>query len=814
MASTIFNLGAVKLLKKILRFQESDVQIITGNSADPTVTAVDAVAGSIYIRANGEVYVKNTSGNNTDFRKLTDQAALDAHVNDISNAHAASAISTVPAGNLAASNVQDAVNELQSDIDTRALDNAVIKKDGSVAFTADQSMGGFKLTGLAAPTAPTHAATKEYVDNSLEGLKPKQAVRAATTANITLSGTQTVDTVSLIAGDRVLVKDQSTASQNGIYVVAAGAWSRATDFDSVSPIDEVNKAYVAVQEGSQAGKLFVQFGTVTTIGTDAINFTFFNSVSGITGGDGITVSGSNIEVDHDGQGLQFVAGQLALELDGATLTKGASGLKLSDTAVTPGSFGSATQVPSFTVDQQGRLTAAAATNIAIPASQITDFNEAAQDAVGGILTDSSTIDFTYDDVANTITAIVIDGSITNAKLATGIDVAKIADGSVSNAEFQYLDGVTSSIQTQLDGKASTTLNNLGTTSINADLLPSADITRSIGSSALRFNTVNTAVLRAGLMAPDTVTYTVTGDFTAGSAAITNVVGTLPATSLATTYTVYAPGYTTRISGSTTAGDVTNITSISGTTVNMGTTALASATGVTLYISQSTIFRTNDGTNPLHSANMIVRTGTVTASQSGAIYLYSGFSTTGRTGDLIIGSGAASSGGTTGDVYLTAGTTSGTRGKVVLAGSSIDVSSKNVINVLDPVNPQDAATKNYVESVAANKEPLHNTSLNQGVNGGLTANVTNQVINSFTFAHATYNGCIIEYRIKKGTLVRVGRIMVATDGTNVALNDSFVETVDSTIVFDAVINGANVEIRQTNTETGSIAITFQQNRFLI
>ena len=103
---------------------------------------------------------------------------------------------------------------------------------------------------------------------------------------------------------------------------------------------------------------------------------------------------------------------------------------------------------------------------------------------------------------------------------------------------------------------------------------------------------------------------------------------------------------------------------------------------------------------------------------------------------------------------------------------------------------------------------------QASNASLTANTSNEVISGMTFAFASFNGCIIEYRIKKGTLVRVGRIMVATDGTNVALNDSFVETVDSTLVFDAVINGANVEIRQTNTETGSIVITYQQNRFLI
>ncbi len=77
---------------------------------------------------------------------------------------------------------------------------------------------------------------------------------------------------------------------------------------------------------------------------------------------------------------------------------------IAPTAVTPGSYGSASAVGTFTVNAEGRLTAAANVAIAITASQVTDFNEAAEDAVGGILTDTATIDFTYNDVANTITA--------------------------------------------------------------------------------------------------------------------------------------------------------------------------------------------------------------------------------------------------------------------------------------------------------------------------------------------------------------------------------------------------------------------------
>lgn len=334
MASTIFNLGGVKLLKSKLRFNISDVQIITGLAADPTITPVDAVAGSIYIRSTGEVYIKNTSGLNVDFRTVTSQAALDAHINAVTDAHDASAISSIAAGNLASTNVQGALNELQSDIDTRSLDSQVIKKDGSVAFTGNQSMGGFKLTSLAAGTVASDGINKGQFDAMLEGLKPKTAVRVSTTANITiataLNAGDVIDGVTLANGDRVLVKDQTAAESNGIYVVSATP-TRSTDFDSLSPIDEINGSIVAVQEGtSNAGKIYVQSGTVSVLETDPINFVFFNSSSSLTGGDGVTVSGSNISVDHDGEGLQFVAAQLALELDGTTLTKSATGLKVSD----------------------------------------------------------------------------------------------------------------------------------------------------------------------------------------------------------------------------------------------------------------------------------------------------------------------------------------------------------------------------------------------------------------------------------------------------------------------------------------------------
>jgi hypothetical protein len=207
-----------------------------------------------------------------------------------------------------------------ADVNLADANNAILK-NGTRSFTADQSMGGNKLTNLADPISSQDAVTLAYMNARLNGLTPKAPVRAATTANITLSGAQTIDTVSIVAGNRVLVKNQTLPEQNGIYVAAAGAWSRAADMDSLTPFDEFNGAWTAVQEGSQAGQVYVQYGTVATVGTDPVTWAFYNPIAGLIGGDMITFAGSTFSVDlATVSGLESsnpgnVAGQLRVKLE-------------------------------------------------------------------------------------------------------------------------------------------------------------------------------------------------------------------------------------------------------------------------------------------------------------------------------------------------------------------------------------------------------------------------------------------------------------------------------------------------------------------
>lgn len=140
-------------------------------------------------------------------------------------------------------------------------------------------------------------ATTAYVDSAVSGIGQQIApVRAATTANITLSGTQTIDGVSVVAGNRVLAKNQSTGADNGVYVVAAGAWSRATDSDTW---DEVRSKRVFVEEGTtNAGSTWSNTNVSGgSLGTDPV--TYVKSAAGqvYTGSDGVDVSGTVVSID-------------------------------------------------------------------------------------------------------------------------------------------------------------------------------------------------------------------------------------------------------------------------------------------------------------------------------------------------------------------------------------------------------------------------------------------------------------------------------------------------------------------------------------
>lgn len=171
---------------------------------------------------------------------------------------------------------------------------------------------------------------------SFNSLSWKEPVRVASTANTSLaSAVASIDGVALSNGDRVLIKDQAAPEQNGIYVFngAGSAFTRAEDANASSEV--VAGMVVVVTEGvTHADKTFV-LTTDNPITLDTTGLTFAPlPVNTFSGGNGIDINASNIiSVDHDGQGLTFSVNQLSLELDGATLSKSASGVKVADLGI-------------------------------------------------------------------------------------------------------------------------------------------------------------------------------------------------------------------------------------------------------------------------------------------------------------------------------------------------------------------------------------------------------------------------------------------------------------------------------------------------
>jgi hypothetical protein len=227
------------------------------------------------------------------------------------------------------------------------LAEAVIQADGGQAFTADQSMGGNKLTSVGAPSASDDVATKGYVDGLVTGLSWKDTVRAATTANITLSAPQTIDGVSVIAGDRVLVKNQTAPEDNGIYVVAAGAWTRALDADAA---DELLGAAVFVSEGSTYGNSVWTMTTDApiTVGTTGLVWTQFGAGSLPTAGAGLLLTGSVIDVQTADTSITVNADSIQVNLNGTGGLEVSSGvrIKLADTSLATGAGGAQVNLAS------------------------------------------------------------------------------------------------------------------------------------------------------------------------------------------------------------------------------------------------------------------------------------------------------------------------------------------------------------------------------------------------------------------------------------------------------------------------------------
>jgi len=222
---------------------------------------------------------------------------------------------------LVAADIPSLAHTKISDFDTGVRVNRL---DQMAAPTGSVSLNSQTITNVADPVNTQDAATKGFVEATSQGLNIKNSCVAATTANITISTAlnngDTLDGVSLSTNDRVLVKDQSTASQNGIYVVGSSP-ARATDLATGS-----NAAgfFTFVEQGTvnaDNGFVCTSDSGSAVVGTNNLTIAQFSGAGQITAGDGLDKSGNTLSVDLKANGgLVIESTEIAIDLAASSIT--------------------------------------------------------------------------------------------------------------------------------------------------------------------------------------------------------------------------------------------------------------------------------------------------------------------------------------------------------------------------------------------------------------------------------------------------------------------------------------------------------------
>jgi hypothetical protein len=293
-------------------------------------------SGAVTIKALG-VSTAQLAADAVTGAKIADDAVDSEHLVDgsVDNVHLAGSIAnsklsnssiTIGSDSISLGGSRTDINGLTSlDVDFLTLDGNEITStntNGNISLNPNGSgvvdVNNSRISNVTDPTQAQDAATKAYVDAVKQALDIKDSVHVATTANITLSGTQTIDGIAVEAGDRVLVKNQTAGADNGIYVAAAGAWSRATDANASSEVTP--GMFVFVEEGTANGDngFVLTTDAPITLDTTSLTFTQFSGAGQITAGDALSKSGNTLNVNDDNVTLEVNTDALRIKGISAT----------------------------------------------------------------------------------------------------------------------------------------------------------------------------------------------------------------------------------------------------------------------------------------------------------------------------------------------------------------------------------------------------------------------------------------------------------------------------------------------------------------
>jgi hypothetical protein len=375
---------------------------------------------------------------------------------------------TMLAGSISDSNILSATN-WNTAYTNRITSLTVTGSSGSATLISNTlniptytlaGLGGLALSGgtmtgnlilNADPTLGLGAVTKQYVDNLVTGISWKNPVVCATIATITLSGEQTIDGI-LTSSSRVLVKDQSTQTQNGIYISNIGAWTRSLDTDSAT---ELLGSTVYVETGStNGGTQWTNNNTAITLGSTNITFAKIAGAGTYTNGSGLTLTGNVFSITTAGVTNAMLAGSISdSNILSATNWNTAYTNRITSLTVT-GSSGSATlisntlNIPTYTLTGLGGQPALSGTGfVKISGTTISYDNST-------YLTTNQTITLSGDISGSGTTAITTTigaGKVTNTMLAGSISDSKIL--SATNWNTAYTNRITSLTVTGSSGSA-------------------------------------------------------------------------------------------------------------------------------------------------------------------------------------------------------------------------------------------------------------------------------------------------------------------------------------------------------------------------